>query len=83
MILQMCTRYITSTINGCRSQQQFQITVDQVALDALLTGYPNFGSVVIIDSLSCNSPTLNLQCTAVGNGTADWISGGLPTGKHA
>jgi hypothetical protein len=75
--------YVTSTINGCVATQQYSISVDDTSLVGEIVGYPNFGSVLILDSLNCNSPILNLQSSVgSGNGTSDWIIGGLPSGDQ-
>jgi len=74
--------YATYDANGCTAQQQYVITTDVATVPATLTGYTNFGSVAINDSLNCTNPTLNLGCEIVsGNGTAEWIIGGIPSGN--
>lgn len=74
--------YATYASNGCRAQQQYAIPTDIATLPGGLTGYPNYGSVAIDDTLNCFSPTLSIESIiGSGTGTAEWITGGLPSGS--
>ena len=74
--------YVTSTINGCRAQQQYVVAVDDTTLGGDLVGSSNFGLVLVNDTVNCFDPALDLQCGILsGNGNAQWIVGGVPSGN--
>lgn len=75
------TAIVTDTINGCSSQQQYEIVISDSTLSGVVNGIA-IQSGVILDSLDCNTPTLTLNAmTTPINGSASWIVDGANIGN--
>lgn len=73
--------------NGCPTQDQFgAFSVNMVQAEGTLVGYNYANGGTPVDSLSCNNPSITIQCAVTApfaaNSTAQWLDGsGTPTGS--
>lgn len=67
--------FATYNSNGCTAQTAYSIIVDQTTSDGALTGYPNYPTVQMADTINCFNSNLALTCEVIGSepGTAQWL----------
>lgn len=67
------TAYFVDAVNGCENSLSIAVPNNQTQAVGTLSGYPTI--TLPLDTISCNTPVLNLTCGAI-DGTASWTSTG-------
>lgn len=72
--------------NGCVASQSYLLVEDLTFLVGEVAGYPNLSSVVILDTINCNTTELILDALLVGssdiNDSISWIIDGVHLGDQ-